>query len=113
MNTSRISDAEFQLCLFVWEKEPITSSELVTISARNFGRARTTTHTFIRRFVDRGVLKNDRGIVTSLVSKEAAQEAALSELIKTRFNNSARELVTLLERQKLIKTEWPAGTITR
>ena len=64
----------------------------------SFGWARTTTHTFIRRLVDRGVLKNDKGTVTSLVSKEAAQDAALSEIIKNKFNNSVLTLLLSLER---------------
>ena len=46
MNTPNISDAEFKLCLIVWEKEPVSSSTLATICASSFGWARTTTHTF-------------------------------------------------------------------
>ena len=98
MDTPNISDAEFKLCLIVWEKEPISSSTLVTMCANSFGWARTTTYTFIRRLVDRGVLKNDKGTVTSLVSKEAAQDAALSEIIETRFDSSIQELLSALYR---------------
>ena len=102
MDTPNISDAEFKLCLIVWEKEPVSSSTLATICAGSFGWARTTTHTFIRRLVDRGVLKNEKGTVTSLVSKEAAQDAALSDFIERRFDNSIQELISALERLDLL-----------
>ena len=85
MDTPNISDTEFKRCLIVWEKEPVSSSRLATICACSFGWARTTTHTFIRRLVDRGVLRNDKGTVTSLVSKETAQNAALLEIICRRL----------------------------
>ena len=101
MDTPNISDAEFKLCLIVWEKEPVSGSTLATMCSDSFGWARTTTHTFIRRLVDRGVLKNDKGTVTSLVSKEAAQDAALSEIIKSRFQNSEQELLSVLGRRKV------------
>ena len=57
-------------------------------------------NTFIRRLVDRWVLKNDKGTVTSLVSKEAAQDAALSEIICRRFDNSIQSLLLSLDRIK-------------
>lgn len=100
MVTPNISDAEFKLCLIVWEKEPVSSSTLATMCSDSFGWARTTTHTFIRRLVDRGVLKNDKGTVTSLVSKEAAQDAVLSEIICRRFDNSIQSLLLSLDRIK-------------
>jgi len=102
MDTPNISDAEFKLCLIVWEKEPVSSSTLATICASSFGWARTTTHTFIRRLVDRGVLRNDKGTVTSLVTKEAAQDATLSDFIERRFDNSIQELISALERLDLL-----------
>ena len=70
--------------------------------ASSFGWARTTTHTFIRRLVDRGVLQNDKGTVTSLVSKEMAQDAVLSNTIETRFDSSIQELISALERLNLL-----------
>ena len=97
MDTPNISDAEFKLCLIVWEKEPVSR-----ICASSFGWARTTTHTFIRRLVDRGVLRNDKGTVTSLVTKEAAQDATLSDFIERRFDNSIQELISALERLDLL-----------
>ena len=102
MDTPNISDAEFKLCLIVWEKEPVSSSTLATICASSFGWARTTTHTFIRRLVDRGVLRNDKGAVTSLVSKEAAQDAALTWVFESRFYGSMQGLLASLARLNLL-----------
>ena len=59
-------------------------------------------HTFTRRLMDRGVLKNDKGTVTSLVSKEMAQDAVLSNIIETWFDRSVQELISALERLNLL-----------
>ncbi len=100
MNIPNISDAEFRLCLFVWELEPVFSGELVKRCANSYGWARSTTHTLIRRLMDRGVLKNSNGIVTSLISKEQVQAAALRNLIEKRFDNSVSSLRDALDRQE-------------
>ena len=101
MKVPSISDAEYRLCLFVWEGEPISSGELAKRCTATYGWARTTTHTLIRRLVDRGVLKNDNGTVTSLFSKETAQDIALSELFMLRFEGSAQELYSAVARLNL------------
>lgn len=56
------------------------------------------------RLVTRAVLKSERGSVSSLVSKETAQDAALSELIEKLFDNSSQELLAALIRLNMTKT---------
>ena len=42
----------------------------------------------IRRLGERGVVKNDNGTVTSLVSKEEAQACEIDELVEKKFEGS-------------------------
>ena len=49
---------------------------------------RTTTYTVIKRLGERGVLKNDNGTVTSLVSKDEAQACEIDELVEKKFEGS-------------------------
>ena len=57
----------------MWEHEPVTATQLVKLCQDQLGWKRTTTYTVIKRLGERGVLKNDNGTVTSLVSKDEAQ----------------------------------------
>lgn len=51
-------------------------------------RSKTTTYTVIKRLSDRGVVKNENTVVTSLVSKEEAQLSELDELVDKKFEGS-------------------------
>ncbi|MBR6650743.1 MAG: BlaI/MecI/CopY family transcriptional regulator, partial [Clostridia bacterium] len=50
--------------------------------------SRTTTYTVIKRLVERGILKNDNSLITSLVSKDEIQAAEIDELVEKKFEGS-------------------------
>ena len=54
----------------IWENEPVTSSELVKMTAVEFNWKRTTAHNVLRRLIDKGLFKNEKGLVTSVISRE-------------------------------------------
>ena len=71
MDTPKIFESEYRFCMIVWENEPVNSTELVKLSKELLGWSKATTYTVIRRLSERGVLKNENAIVSSLVSKKA------------------------------------------
>ena len=82
MEIPKIHESEYRFCLIMWEHEPVTAVELVKLCQDQLGWKRTTTYTVIKRLGERGVLKNDNGTVTSLVSKDDAQACEIDELGK-------------------------------
>ena len=88
METPKVFESEYRFCLNLWEHEPINSTDLVKLCKEQLGWSKGTTYTVIRRLSERGVLKNDNTIVSSLVSKEEIQIAEIDELMKNRFDNS-------------------------
>ena len=70
MDTPKIFESEYRFCLILWEHEPIKSSELVKLCGEELGWKPTTVYTVIKRLSERGVLKNEDTLVTSLVSKD-------------------------------------------
>ncbi len=88
MNTPKIFESEYRFCLILWENEPIKSSELVNLCKEQLGWKPTTTYTVIKRLSERGVLKNDATVVTSLVSKEEAQASQIDEIVEKTFEGS-------------------------
>ena len=87
-NTPKIHPSEYRCCLIVWEKEPLTSMELARLCKENLNWSRTTTYTVLKRLQDRGVLVNERTMVTSLIPKADVQLDELDELYNKRFENS-------------------------
>ena len=88
MSTPKIFESEYRFCLILWENEPIKSSELVDICRKKLGWKPTTTYTVIKRLSERGVLKNEKTIVSSLVSKDEIQAAEIDEMMEKTFEGS-------------------------
>ena len=88
MDTPKVFESEYRFCLILWEHEPIKSSQLVNLCKEQLGWKPTTTYTVIKRLSERGVLKNENTIVTSLVSKDEVQGAELNEMVEKTFEGS-------------------------
>ena len=100
MNVPKIFESEYRFCLIMWEHEPVTTVELVRLCQEQLGWKRTTTYTVIKRLGERGVLKNDNGTITSLVSKQAAQAFEIDELVEKKFEGSLPAFVAAFARRQ-------------
>lgn len=102
METPKIFESEYRFCLILWEHEPIKSGELVKLCREQLGWKPTTTYTIIKRLSERGVLKNENTMVSSLVSKDAVQAAEIDELVEKTFEGSLPAFIAAFVRhQKL------------
>lgn len=100
MDTPKIHESEYKFCLILWEHEPIKSTELVRLCREKLDWKETTTYTVIKRLAQRGVLKNERTVVTSLVSKDQVQAAELDELVEKTFEGSLPSFVAAFTRHR-------------
>lgn len=106
MDTPKVFESEYRFCLILWEHEPISSGELAKLCQEHLGWKRTTTYTVIKRLSERGVLKNENSIVSSLVSKEEIQAAELDELVEKTFEGSLPAFIAAFTKhQNMTDTE--------
>lgn len=106
METPKIFESEYRFCLILWEHEPIKSSDLVALCKQQLGWKNSTTYTVIKRLSQRGVLKNEHTIVTSLVSKDQVQAAEIDQLVESKFEGSLPAFVAAFTRsQKMTQKE--------
>ena len=105
MDTPKIFESEYRFCLILWEHEPVTAVELVKLCQQQLGWKRTTTYTVIKRLGDRGVLHNEAGKITALVSKEAAQTREINELLEEKFQGSLPAFVAAFTKRQDISNE--------
>ena len=94
MSTPKIFESEYKFCLILWKNEPIHSGELVRICGRELGWKPTTTYTVIKRLSERGVIKNESSVVTSIVKKEEAQKSEINELVDRIFGGSLPSFIS-------------------
>ena len=106
MPTPKIFESEYRFCLILWENEPIKSTDLAKLCKEKLEWSKTTTYTVIKRLSERGVIKNENAIVTSIVSKEEAQQSELEELMDKKFEGSLPAFIAAFgKRQALSDAE--------
>jgi predicted transcriptional regulator len=104
--TPKIFESEYRFCLILWEHEPIKSTDLMKLCKEKLEWSKTTTYTVIKRLSERGVIKNENAIVTSIVSKEEAQQSELEELMDKKFEGSLPAFIAAFgKRQALSDAE--------
>lgn len=106
MEIPKIHESEYRFCLIMWEHEPVTAAMLVKLCQEQLGWKRTTTYTVIKRLGERGVLKNENGTITSLVSKGRAQAYEIDELVEKKFQGSLPAFIAAFtKRQDMSEAE--------
>ncbi len=105
METPKVFESEYRFCLILWEHEPIKSSELVKLCKEQLGWKPTTTYTVIKRLSERGVLKNENTIVSSLVTKDEVQAAEINEMVEKTFEGSLPAFIAAFTKHQKISEE--------
>lgn len=100
MEAPKIFESEYRFCLLLWENEPVNSTKLVELCKDQLGWSKATTYTVIRRLSERGVVKNENAIVTSLISKEEAQKSRLEEMVEETFEGSVPAFIAAFSKSK-------------
>ena len=105
MGTPKVFESEYRFCLILWENEPIKSSEMVKLCADRLGWKPTTTYTVIKRLSERGVLKNQNSVVTSLVTKDEVQAGEIDEMVQKTFGGSLPAFIAAFTRRHKLSRE--------
>lgn len=105
MSAPKVFESEYRFCLILWEHEPVKSSELVKLCREQLGWKKTTTYTVIKRLSERGVIKSEDAVVTSLVSKEEVQAAEIDELVEKTFEGSLPAFVAAFTKHRKLSAE--------
>ena len=72
----------------VWENEPIGSGELVKLAAERLNWKKPTTYTVLRKLCEKGLLRNDGGVVTSLVSRDEFYSTKSRQVVEESYGGS-------------------------
>ena len=106
MEEWKLYDAEYRLMEIVWEKEPLSSTELYKACLPRLGWKKSTTYTVLRKLCERGFLKNEASLVTSLVKKEDVQRYESQAVVEKWFGRSLpRFVAAFLGERKLSEEE--------
>ena len=106
MEKYKLGDMEQKFADLIWENEPVSSRALTELCEKAFSWKRTTTYTMLKRLCEREIFQNDRGTVTSLMSKSEFGAAQGEQFLTETFDGSLpRFLAAFTRRKKLSEKE--------
>ena len=89
----KLFDSEYRLLSIVWENEPVQSGELCKLCQESLGWKRTTTYTVLKKLCNKGVLRNEAAIVTSIVRREEVQRQEGQVVLDKAFGGSLPQFI--------------------
>ncbi len=89
----------------IWSQEPVTTSELVKLAQQAFQWKRTTTHTVIKRLCEKGLFQNQKGTVTSLISRDQFEAMQSRSFVKDTFGGSLPAFLAAFTRDSTLTPE--------
>ena len=79
---------ETRFAEIIWQREPVSSTELVKLALQELGWKKSTTYTVLRRLCDRGIFQNQDGTVTSLISEQEFYAVQSEQFVEETFAGS-------------------------
>jgi len=106
MEELRLGIVESQFADIIWTNEPIPSGELVKLCEQKLEWKKSTTYTMLKRLCDRGIFKNENGVVSSVLSKKEFGAVQSERIIEDSFGGSLPAfLAAFTSRKKLSEKE--------
>ena len=69
MTDWKLGAVETRFAELIWANEPIGSGALVKLCETELNWKKPTTYTVLRKLCEKGIFKNENGVVTSLLSR--------------------------------------------
>ena len=90
----------------VWANEPIGSGELVKVCEKELGWKKPTTYTVLRKLCEKGLLRNEDGVVTTLMTRDDFYSAKSEQIIEDSYEGSLPAFIAAFtSRKKLSNAE--------
>ncbi len=84
----------------IWESEPISSSALWKRCEGELGWKKSTTFTVLKRLCEKGIFKNEGGMVSSVLSREEFYAMQSERFVKESFGGSLPAFVAAFTARK-------------
>ncbi len=105
MTEYTLGSAESIFADIIWENEPLSSSELSKRSEQELGWKKTTSFTVLKRLCNKGLFQNEKGTVTSLVSREDFYARQSEQYVEENFNGSLPAFIAAFTKNKSLSAE--------
>ena len=105
MQEIQMGELEAKFADIIWENEPIRAVTLASKSEEKLSWKTTTSYTVLKRLCDKGIFKKEKGIVTSLISREDYYSRKSSQFVEDTFQGSLPAFLAAFTKSKKLTGE--------
>ena len=89
----------------IWNHEPIPSGQLVKLAEQELSWKPTTSYTVLKRLCNRGIFQNQKGTVTSLISRQEFYAMQSEQFVEETFDGSLPAFLAAFGTRKKLSEE--------
>lgn len=105
MSELQMGVIESRFADIIWQNEPVATTNLVKLSEKELNWKKTTTYTVLKRLCDKGIFRNDKGTVTSLISKNEFYSVQSEKFVDETFGGSLPAFLAAFTARKSLTRE--------
>ncbi len=105
MQDLQMGAIESRFANIIWQHEPLTAAELAKYSEQQLTWKKTTSYTVLKRLCDKGIFKNENGIVTSLISRESFYAMRSERFVEESFDGSLPAFLAAFSSRRKLSEE--------
>ncbi|HPX92711.1 MAG TPA: BlaI/MecI/CopY family transcriptional regulator [Bacillota bacterium] len=100
-----LGEVESRFAEIIWDHEPLHSRDLVKLCEKTLDWKRSTTYTVLRKLIDRGLFRNEGGMVSSVISREEYEALQSEQFVEQSFDGSLPAFIAAFTRRKSLSQE--------
>lgn len=101
----QLGEVEARFADIIWQNEPISSAALAKLCDELLQWKKSTTYTVLKRLCEKGIFRNQKGIVTSEISKADFCAAQSERFVEKTFDGSLPAFLTAFTTRKRLTPE--------
>lgn len=105
MDELKLGVVESRFADIIWANEPLSSGELVKLCQKELEWKKSTTYTVLKKLCERGFFQNEKGIVSSLISKEEFYAFHSEQYVETTFHGSLPAFLAAFTKRKTLSEQ--------
>ena len=106
MDNMELGEVQLRFAELVWHYAPLPSGELVKLCQRELNWKKPTTYTVLRKLCEKGLFKNENGLVSVVMTQEQFYAAKSEQFVEDAFDGSLPAFITAFtSRKKLSAAE--------
>ena len=94
MGNYKLGEAEMKFAEIIWEREPLTSSELVKVCESKMNWKKSTTYTVLKKMCEKGYIENKQATVSVRIPREKVQADESNYFVERTFDGSLPGFLT-------------------